>query len=348
MVVAAVVLGYNFSAFGGLLHTISWVFLAVLCVFFFLGLALRSASSRFFQGTMVCVQIAFFALPLAIAFNFHMTEDPSHFVFFTMVVQVTTILIMLLSSSFFKLKWSISMFSCLGMGMVFLAYFYTMVEFQWDSIENTVCKFIFEPIIVLGVAAFVPRILREAERARRTEWMTGRLKDEAIKVQSTKIRIVQSEKAVLQDKLRSAQKLVKQVMKEGGKLLDTYHLDYSEIDFGGEDEEERTKLGEGAHVICTPPSSQQETTDTYFSSQVRYRVQGHVSRRAPCGSQDHARREDHGARACKVQGRADNHGAAPPPKPCAALRRCVERGRRQALHRARVLRQRLAQDVPQK
>ena len=38
-------------------------------------------------------------------------------------------------------------------------------------------------------------------------------------------------------------------MSEGGKLLDTYHLDYSDIDFGGEDKEERCKLGEGAQVI---------------------------------------------------------------------------------------------------
>ena len=41
-------------------------------------------------------------------------------------------------------------------------------------------------------------------------------------------------------------------MSEGGKLLDSYHLDYSDIDFGGDDEEERCKLGEGAQVM---PSS---------------------------------------------------------------------------------------------
>jgi hypothetical protein len=60
---------------------------------------------------------------------------------------------------------------------------------------------------------------------------------------------VEREKAVLQDKLHAAQKLVKQVMAEGGALLDTYHLDYSDIDFGGEDVEERIKLGEGAQAL---------------------------------------------------------------------------------------------------
>ena len=37
-------------------------------------------------------------------------------------------------------------------------------------------------------------------------------------------------------------------MSEGGKLLDTYHLDYSDIDFGGDDVKEWRKLGEGAQV----------------------------------------------------------------------------------------------------
>ena len=60
---------------------------------------------------------------------------------------------------------------------------------------------------------------------------------------------VEREKAALQDKLYAAKKLVNQVMSEGGKLLDTYHLDYSDIDFGGDDEEERCKLGEGAQVM---------------------------------------------------------------------------------------------------
>ena len=61
---------------------------------------------------------------------------------------------------------------------------------------------------------------------------------------------VEREKAALQDKLYAAKELVNQVMSEGGKLLKTYHLDYSDIDFGGNDEEERCKLGEGAQVIC--------------------------------------------------------------------------------------------------
>ena len=59
---------------------------------------------------------------------------------------------------------------------------------------------------------------------------------------------VEGEKAALQELLDSAQKLVKQVMAEGGKLLDSYHLDYSDIDFGGEDVEKWLKLGEGAQV----------------------------------------------------------------------------------------------------
>ena len=64
---------------------------------------------------------------------------------------------------------------------------------------------------------------------------------------------VEREKAALQDKLYAAKKLINQVMAEGGKLLDTYHLDYSDIDFGGENEEERCKLGEGAQVIRAAP-----------------------------------------------------------------------------------------------
>ena len=58
------------------------------------------------------------------------------------------------------------------------------------------------------------------------------------------------EKAALQDKLYAAKKLINQVMEEGGKLLDSYHLDYSDIDFGGDDVKEWRKLGEGAQVVC--------------------------------------------------------------------------------------------------
>ena len=57
------------------------------------------------------------------------------------------------------------------------------------------------------------------------------------------------EKFTLENKLHAAKKLVKQVMAEGGALLDTYHLEYSDIDFGGEDVEQRCKLGEGAQVL---------------------------------------------------------------------------------------------------
>ena len=35
-------------------------------------------------------------------------------------------------------------------------------------------------------------------------------------------------------------------MSEGGKLLDTYHLNYSDINFGEEGIEGRHKLGEGS------------------------------------------------------------------------------------------------------
>jgi hypothetical protein len=60
---------------------------------------------------------------------------------------------------------------------------------------------------------------------------------------------VQRDKAALQDKLYAAKKLIDQVMEEGGKLLDSYHLDYSDIDFGGDDVKEWRKLGEGAQVV---------------------------------------------------------------------------------------------------
>jgi hypothetical protein len=89
---------------------------------------------------------------------------------------------------------------------------------------------------------------------------------------------VEREKAVLQDKLYAAQKLVKQVMAEGGALLDTYHLEYSDIDFGGEDVEERCKLGEGAQVLTYSLSTiTSPRTDLFVISckQVRDRVQGH-------------------------------------------------------------------------
>ena len=62
---------------------------------------------------------------------------------------------------------------------------------------------------------------------------------------------VEREKQALQGKLNSAQMLVKQVMAEGGALLDSYHLEYSDIAFeGGAAEEDRRKLGEGAQVCA--------------------------------------------------------------------------------------------------
>ena len=100
-------------------------------------------------------------------------------------------------------------------------------------------------ILALAALAVVWRILRNSH-AKVVHAQTG----EAIAV--TRANIVAGEKDILQGKLDSAQKLVKQVMAEGGKLLDSYHLDYSDIDFGGDDEEERSKLGEGAHVFEPP------------------------------------------------------------------------------------------------
>ena len=57
---------------------------------------------------------------------------------------------------------------------------------------------------------------------------------------------IQCENAALQDKLRSAQKLVRRVMSEGGALLDSYHLEYGDIEFCGGDDGEKYRLGEGA------------------------------------------------------------------------------------------------------
>ena len=87
------------------------------------------------------------------------------------------------------------------------------------------------------------------------------------------------EKAALQDKLYAAQKLVKQVMAEGGKLLDSYHLDYSDINWG-KVEEGRCKLGEGSQV-CVSACLWPACTFLHsvpFLTQVRDRVQGHASR----------------------------------------------------------------------
>ena len=69
-----------------------------------------------------------------------------------------------------------------------------------------------------------------------------------VEVVNESMQRVRGEKARLQDKLNSAQKLVVQVMAEGGALLNSYHLEYSNIDFGGADVQKRHKLGEGAQV----------------------------------------------------------------------------------------------------
>ena len=53
-------------------------------------------------------------------------------------------------------------------------------------------------------------------------------KYEAIK----RAREAERKQGELQDQLCAARKLVEQVMAEGGKLLDTYHLNYSDINFG--------------------------------------------------------------------------------------------------------------------
>ena len=71
---------------------------------------------------------------------------------------------------------------------------------------------------------------------------------------SKKIRALEQAKLALENKLYAAKKLIDQVMSDGGKLLDTYHLEYSDIDFGGEDVEERCKLGEGAQVLSRAPN----------------------------------------------------------------------------------------------
>ena len=71
--------------------------------------------------------------------------------------------------------------------------------------------------------------------------------------QSAEVQTAKRQVAELQDQLHAAQRLVTNVMAEGGKLLDIYHLDYSDIDFGGGKEAERCTLGEGAQVIRAAP-----------------------------------------------------------------------------------------------
>ena len=57
---------------------------------------------------------------------------------------------------------------------------------------------------------------------------------------------IKEEKIKLVEKLTTAQKLVQRVMEEGGSLLDKYHLDSNDIDFGVGSVDERITLGEGA------------------------------------------------------------------------------------------------------
>ena len=107
------------------------------------------------------------------------------------------------------------------------------------------------------VVFFISRFLRETDRARRKEWLSDWLKEHVIKKSKNTIASVtrerddaEREKAALQDKLRAAQELVKQVMSEGGRLLDTYHLNYSDINFSPFGIEGRHKLGDGSYVCA--------------------------------------------------------------------------------------------------
>ena len=50
----------------------------------------------------------------------------------------------------------------------------------------------------------------------------------------------------MEEQLQQAKNLVKQVMAEEGAALNAFHLDYRDIDFGGEKIEDRFKLGEGS------------------------------------------------------------------------------------------------------
>ena len=107
-------------------------------------------------------------------------------------------------------------------------------------------------IIIFAMATLL--VVRRIQRSSHAKIRNAQTNEAVAKNQRRRIsegmKRVEIENRALQQKLNSAQKLVKQVMAEGGKLLDTYHLDYSDIDFGGDDEEDRCKLGEGAQVIC--------------------------------------------------------------------------------------------------
>ena len=104
--------------------------------------------------------------------------------------------------------------------------------------------------VVVALAASAAKAQSEAAAAEQDKFSA-----------EAKIQQVEREKAALQDRLYAAKTLIDQVMSEGGKLLDSYHLDYSDIDFSGEGEEERCELGEGAHVIRTPPSVHLSTSE---------------------------------------------------------------------------------------
>ena len=102
--------------------------------------------------------------------------------------------------------------------------------------------------VIAGLGSF--GTVKIYERTRCENYLLNRQNQDKLQLQSRQIETTEKEKAVLWDKLNEATKLVKQVMKEGGALLDSYHLDYSDIDFGAEDPEKWCKLGEGAQVLA--------------------------------------------------------------------------------------------------
>ena len=67
-----------------------------------------------------------------------------------------------------------------------------------------------------------------------------------IQKQTQAVQTAQKQVVKMQEQLQQAKNLVKQVMAEEGAALNAFHLDYRDIDFGGEKIEDRFKLGEGS------------------------------------------------------------------------------------------------------
>ena len=102
--------------------------------------------------------------------------------------------------------------------------------------------------LLTGMAMFVLIALSVLfARYRKRNQVVAQLEDGIVAAEQA-TQDAKSAVAKLTVQLQQAKVLVEHVMAEGGALLESYHLDYSDIDFAGQSGGERCKLGEGAQV----------------------------------------------------------------------------------------------------